>query len=176
MFLPKSLWTSALALGALVIPATAADNATPPTTPTPPPTITRTFLFPAAGLAASEMARVSVVNIAPASHTGTKASCTGEIGFTDATGAAVGKGTAFTNVGTSQIATGDLDGSTLTGSARNEFQGSVKLTINLGAGAPCSLLMTLEIFDKATAVTHSIVTAAVEEPVAIPGVGIGRAH
>jgi hypothetical protein len=100
------------------------------------------------------------VNIAATSPKGTKASCGGTISFTDATGAAIGRPTTFTNLGTGQIANGDLVGT----GARAEIQGSVQVTITLGSAAtPCSLLLTLETFDTASGATHAVVTAAVAE-------------
>ena len=153
----RSLWISAITLSALLVPASAQSNFTTPTTP---PTFTRTYYFPAVGLASTETARISAVNIAATSPNGTKASCGGSISFTDATGAAIGKPTAFTGLGTGQITSGDLVGS----GARAEIQGSVQVTITLGSAAtPCSLLLTLETFDTSTGVTHAVVTATVAE-------------
>ena len=156
----RSLLISAFTLSALVVPASAESNSTTPTTPTTPPTFTRTYFFPAVGLASTETARISAVNIAATSPKGPKASCGGTISFTDDTGAAIGKPTSFTNLGTGQIATGDLVGS----GARAEIQGSVQVTITLGPTAtPCSLLLTLETFDTTSGVTHAVVTAAVPQ-------------
>ena len=155
MTICRSLLISAVALSAFVVPASAESS---PTAPTTPPTFTRTYYFPPVGLAATETARISAVNIAPTSAKGTKASCGGTISFTDATGAAIGKSTAITNLGTGEIQSGDLVGS----GARAEVQGSVQVTITLGPTAtPCSLLLTLETFDTASGATHAVVTAAV---------------
>lgn len=160
----SNLWISAVALGTLTVPVFAADTPAPPTPPVTPPTFTRTFSFPAVGLASSESARVAAVNIAPASHKGTAASCSGNISFTDDKGTPAGKATAFTALGTGQIAHGDLPGST-GANVRNEFQGSVQVTIDPASGAPCSLLLTLEVFDTTTGVTHGLVTSAIEAPI-----------
>jgi len=153
----RSLCISAAAMGMLIVPAFAGSS----TTPTNPPqhTVTRTYYFPAVGVASSETLRISAVNIAGSTPKGTKASCSGSMSFTDATGAPTGKTTTFTNLGTGQIASGDLAGS----GPRAEVQGSVQVTITLGSSAPCSLLLTLESFDTATGVTHAVVTTAVAQ-------------
>src|ERR1700738_3017226 len=66
-------------------------------------TTTQTFLFPPVGLGSTETAQVNVVNIAPASSSGTAASCPGATSFANSTGALIGTATTFT-VGTGHIA------------------------------------------------------------------------
>jgi len=170
MALRNTLWITALALGGVVVPASASGGSTP-STPTPP-TVTRTFVFPPFGLANSstsvENARISVLNIAQTAHNGTKASCTGSISFANGTGTAVGKPVTFTNLPTGEIASGDVIGlSPGSSSIRNEFQGSVQVTMPLTSAAPCSLLLTLEVYDAQSGATHALVTTSVEEPLAI---------
>jgi hypothetical protein len=170
----SNLWISAAALGALTVPALAANNPAPPTPPAPP-AIMRTFVFPAVGLASSESARIAAVNIAPASHKGTAASCSGTISFTNASGAPVGKPAQF-SIGTGDIAYGDVLGlDPSSNSVRNEFQGSVQVTIDPASGAPCSLLLTLEVFDTATGVTHGLMTSAIDAPMNVePTAALGH--
>ena len=170
----SNLWISAVAAGALIVPASA-QNFEPEVQSTTPPTLTRTYMFPATGLAPTETARIAVVNIAPTSSKGTKASCTGSIQFHDATGAVIPAATtAFTNIGTGQIAKGDLPGIP-SGPVRAEVQGSVQLTVTPSAAAPCSLLITLEIFDTNTGVTHAVVTSATEQPLGLE-FALGHSH
>ena len=148
-----------------------------PTTPPPttPPTFTRTFLFPAVGLAATESARIAVVNIAQTSHKGTAALCNGSISFTDALGKPVGAVSPFKDLPTGQIAHGDVLGfSPSNSSVRNEYQGSVQVTVGPGASAPCSLLLTLEVFDTQTGVTRGLITSAIEEPLDVEPFSAGR--
>jgi hypothetical protein len=179
MPLRSSLWISAVAFGVLVASATAENNTTPPPPKTPPTPIVRTYDFPATGFApSSETVRVTVVNIAPHSHNGTAASCNGAILFSDASGKELGSPIAFAKLGTGQIATGDysVPPSGIPGLVlkRSELQGSVQVTIDPTAAAPCSLLLTLEVYDSTTYATHALVTAAVEEPIAVTPAGIGR--
>lgn len=177
MSLRNKLWISALAVGCAVVPASARDANNPPpttpstpttpTTPTTPPTFTRTYVFPATGFAvSSETVRISAVNIAQTSHNGTKASCSVTFGFNDSTGKALGNPTAQNTIGTGQIATADYavppPANQLGG--RSELQGFVQVSMTPSASAPCSLLLTLEVFDTATSATRSMITTAIEEP------------
>ncbi len=172
MSLRNTLWIAALAVGATAIPVFAAGSTSAPGTPA---TFVRTYVFPATGFApGSETVRISVVNIAATSHNGTKASCSGNIGFQDATGTSLGT-TPFTNVGTGQIAVGDYAiQSPVPLHGRSEIQGRVQVTLTAGSAAPCSLLLTLEVFDTASGVTHGLVTTAIEEPVAMEPSPAGR--
>ena len=147
-----------------------------PTTPPTTPTFTRTFLFPAVGLAATESARIAAVNIAQTSHKGTAALCTGSISFTDALGKPVGAVSPFKDLPTGQIAHGDVSGfnPSNSSSVRNEYQGSVQVTVGPGASAPCSLLLTLEVFDTQTGVTRGLITSAIEEPLEVEPISAGR--
>lgn len=169
MLLRSSLWISAVALGGLILPASAETDVALPAAPTPA-TITRTFLFPATGLAQTESARIDVVNIAPAAPNGTPASCSGTIAFTNDTGATVGTAVQFTSLGAHQIAHGDLLGFTPSdmNTKRHEYQGSVQITYSQKAWAPCSLLLTLTVFDTTTGETKGVVTAAIDAPVPMP--------
>ncbi|HLK49867.1 MAG TPA: hypothetical protein VKT49_17110 [Bryobacteraceae bacterium] len=169
------LWISAVAAG-LSVPASAGNNNVPAAPPLPAP-IVRTFLFPATGFSvASETVRITVVNVAPPAHNGTKASCTGNIGFAGTDGTALQNPIPFAANGTGAIATGDY---TPTGvvkllGGRGELQGSVQVAIDPKSPAPCSLLLTLEVFDSGTFVTHALVTTAIEEPAMIVPQGKGH--
>ena len=172
----RILWVSAVAMsGLMVLPSFATD--TPGPNVAAPPAYNLTFVFPATGFAPGyETVRITVVNIAPASH-GTPASCNGSIAFHDSNGGALGSATAITKLGTGQMMFGEyklIPPVPLPG--RAELQGSVQVAINPAAPAPCSLLLTLEVYETATGVTRAIVTAATEEPIASEPVGLGRGH
>ena len=165
------LWISVAAMG-LIVPASAENGKA-----NPPAPVVRTFLFPATGFSVtSETVRVTVVNIAPAAHNGTQANCTGNILFNDSTGTALQPATPFTAKGTGAIATVDL----VTPAAlkllpgRAETQAAVQLNIDPKSTAPCSLLLTLEVYDNGTFATHGLVTTAIEEPAAIGLAGLGH--
>jgi len=155
--------------------STNSGGTTPPTTTTPP-VFTRTFLFPAVGLAATESARIAAVNIAQTTHKGTAALCNGSISFTDALGKPVGAVSPIKDLPTGQIAHGDVSGfnGSNSSSLRNEYQGSVQVTVGPGASAPCSLLLTLEVFDTQTGVTRGLITSAIEEPLEVEPISAGR--
>jgi len=116
-------------------------------------TISRSFTFSPVGLASSETAQISVVNVAVATSGGTAASCTGTIAFLDANGAAIGAAAGFT-VASGKIASASLPFTKANASGRAEIRGVVSLTESTTAQAPCSLLVTLETFDTITGVTH----------------------
>jgi len=138
-------------------------------------TITRTFLFPAVGLGQTEFARIAVVNIAKATAKGTAAACTGSISFTNDQGSPVGAVTSFKNLATGHIAHGDVAGLTPSNpsSVRNEYQGSVEVTMTAGSSAPCSLLLTLEVYDM-TGPTRAVITSVIEEPLEVEPISAGR--
>ena len=164
------LWISVAAMG-LIMPASA-ENDRPASAAAAP--IVRTFLFPATGFSVtSETVRVTVVNIAPAAHNGTPANCTGNILFADSKGVALQKALPFTASGTGAIATVDLVTPAVLKllGGRGETQASVQVNIDPKSPAPCSLLLTLEVYgnDNAAA-THALITTAIEEPASL---GIG---
>ena len=172
------LWISAVAAG-LSVPASAGNSNTPNTLATPPAPapIVRTFLFPATGFSiGTETVRITVVNIALAAHNGTKASCTGNIGFAGPDGKPLQDAIPFTATGTGAIATGDYaaSGAVKLLGGRGELQGSVQVTIDPKSTAPCSLLLTLEVFDSSTFVTHALVTTAIDEPAVLVPQGKGH--
>jgi hypothetical protein len=185
MSLRSNLWIYAIALGGLVVAAPAENTSTTPPNKTPPAPIVRTYVFPAVGFApSSEIVRVTVVNIASKAHNGSDAACSGAILFSDATGKPLQAAVDFTKLGTGQIAAVDypapqnppppqIPGLVL---KRGELQGSVQVTIDPAAPAPCSLLLTLEVYDSTTYATHALVTAAVEESIAFTPAGIGRGN
>ena len=94
--------TLAIWLAASAGVQSAAAQSAAATTPTPI-SFTRSFTFPAVGLAGTETLEVTVANLvaAPTSSTAT-ASCTGTVSFSNASGAAIGAPAKFT-VGAGQI-------------------------------------------------------------------------
>ena len=106
MSLSNTLWISGVVMAGLVVPA-GAQNIEPMSNNTPP-TYTQTYLFPATGFGPTENIRITVVNVAPAAHNGTKASCSGSISFNDSTGKPIPLPPTTFNLGTGQIATADL--------------------------------------------------------------------
>ena len=116
-------------------------------------TVTRATMLPVFGLGSTETARVSVVNVAPASSSGTAASCTGSISFLNASGAAIGGPVSFT-AGSGQIVSASLPFSSagLSGT-RGEIRAAVTLTTST-ASAPCNLQVSVSTFDTSTGATH----------------------
>ena len=171
----RNLFCISVTVTGLIVPASA-DGVTTTTPPAAAP-IVRTFLFPATGFSvSSETVRVTVVNIAPAAHNGTPANCTGNVLFADSTGTALQPATPFTAKGTGAIATVDLvtpDVLKLLG-GRGETQASVQVNVDPKSGAPCSLVMTLEVYDTKSSTTNALVTTAIEKPAAIVHLGLGR--
>lgn len=168
MSLRSSLWIAAAAAGCMIAPA----SAQPPSGNQH--TYTQSYLFPAISLGTTETARISIVNIAPASKNGMQASCSGSILFTNLTGTQVGPAIPFKNVGTRQIFVGELPGASPSGppspTASNipgAIQGEVDVTINKAAYTPCSLLLTLETYDTSTGAAHAVLTVAVAAPEAV---------
>jgi hypothetical protein len=109
------------------------------------------FSFGPVGLAATETMQVNLLNTASASSSGTAASCTGTVTFTNAAGTAIGTATSYT------IAGGVIDTVSLpfaksgeTG-VRTEIVASVQPT---SSSAPCGLLISLETYDISSGVTH----------------------
>ncbi len=127
-----------------------------------PSTLTRDYVFPPLGLASSETASITVVNVATSSSTtGTTTaatpSCSGTISFANATGA-IGSPTSFT-VTAQQFATATLSFASagLTGD-RGEILGKVSLTT--AAHTPCSLMLSLETYDSTSGATHAVLSNA----------------
>jgi hypothetical protein len=120
--------------------------------------------FPPIGLAASETAQVNVVNTATQSIGGMTPSCTGTITFYNASGAIVGAATSFT-LGSGQISSATLPyASTGAAGSRMVFRVAIALTsvvaqfgIQSSGPPPCSLASSLETWDTATGVTHSLI-------------------
>jgi hypothetical protein len=119
-------------------------------------TVTRSFNFPAVGLASSETAQINVVNLANATPSGTAASCSGTITFYNSSGTAIGTATPFT------VTSGEISSATLPFSAlgasgnRQAIRGVVMLTVTRGSGVPCILQSSLETYDTVTGVTHLV--------------------
>jgi hypothetical protein len=127
------------------------------------PTLTRDYVFPPLGLASSETASITVVNVATASTatTGTTTaatpSCSGTISFANASGA-IGSPTSFT-VTAQQFATATLSFASagLTGD-RGEILGKISLTT--AAHTPCSLMFSLETYDSTSGATHAVLSSS----------------
>jgi len=136
-------------------------------------TITTNYVFPPVGLAPSETAAVSVVNIAPAPSSTTAAapSCTGTVTFANSAGAVIGKATAFT-VASGQIATVTVT-ATAAGitAARGEILASIQQTTTRPATAACSLVYSLQTYDTGSGVTHLFLgnASATTEPLTSTG-------
>lgn len=130
---------------------------------TTPFTLTRDYVFPPLGLASSETASITVVNVATAgtATTGTTTaatpSCSGTISFANANGA-IGSPTSFT-VTAQQFATVTLSFASagLTGD-RGEILGKISLTT--AAHTPCSLMFSLETYDSTSGATHAVLNSS----------------
>ena len=164
MFIQKLAVTFLLA-AALAASAFAQGSTTTTTT-------TQTFLFPPVGLGSTETAQVNVVNIAPASSSGTAASCTGSISFANSTGTVIGKATPFT-VGTGQVASVSLPfGTSGFSGTHGEFVATLTRTVTRPSTVPCSLVFSLETFATATGETHVVLTnSASDGPLGNGGFG-----
>ena len=81
MFLKRSVLALIAATAWLAASASAQTSST---------TFTRDFRFPPVGIASTETVQINVVNNATASSSGTAASCTGTITFTNASGTVIG--------------------------------------------------------------------------------------
>jgi hypothetical protein len=117
--------------------------------------------FPPVGLAAGETAQVNIVNTAFPSTGGTSPSCTGTITFYNASGSMIGTATSFT-VGSGQIFSATLPyASTGAAGSRTVFRAQIALApvtiASLQPPALCALSSSLETYDTATGVTHSLI-------------------
>jgi hypothetical protein len=118
-------------------------------TPTPRP-------LPPFGLGSTETARVDVMNVAAASSSGTAASCTGSIAFSNASGTQIGTATTYT-LGTNQISSASLPfASAGLTSPRGEITVLITPTVpsSSTSAPPCDLRATLSTFDSTTGATH----------------------
>ena len=179
MLLRRNFWISAVVIGTAGMSAWAEGNNNG-VKPAPAP-IVRTYVFPATGFALySEIVRVTAINIAPNGHNGTVASCNGTLLIHDGKGAVLASQD-IKGLLTGQIGVVDypdpnnppkpqIPGLMI----RSEVQGSVQVTIDPANMTPCSLLLTLEVYDSATKATHALVTAAAEQPLAVTPVAFGR--
>jgi hypothetical protein len=102
-----------------------------------------------AGLAATETAQIFVVNTAPASSSGTAASCAGSLSFTNAAGTAIGTAVSFT-LGTGQSSVATLPYAQAGQSGRAVISAHLTLTRTTGSNPPCSLRTLFETFDTTT--------------------------
>jgi hypothetical protein len=137
-------------------------------------TTTRHFIFPPVGLGSTETAQVNVANLATASSNSTAPSCTGSISFANASGAVIGKATAFT-VGSNQIVSVSLPfGTSGLAGTHGEVLASVSQTVTFPSSGQCSLVFSLETFATATGETHIVLTnAATSTPIVQDGRGRG---
>jgi hypothetical protein len=126
------------------------------TTGTKTTTITRNSVFPPVGVASDETIQVNVVNISPASSSGTAASCTGSITFTNAAGAVIGKAVPFTVTGSQLFSTSLPFGGLGATGTRAEVVASVQQTLTIPATAPCSLVFSLETYSTSNGETHMV--------------------
>jgi len=128
---------------------------------TAPVTYTRESLFPPVSLANGETAQVNVVNTAKAPTNGTAASCTGTISFSNSSGTATGNPVSFT------VAAGQIFSTTFPNNSatRTAILATVQQTLSLtpvasnNTTAPCSLVLSLEIFSATTHVVLGSSTA-----------------
>jgi hypothetical protein len=146
-FIASVFFTALSAFGQITIPAG-------PYAPPPP------SQFPPIGLAAGETAQVNVVNTAIPSIGGPAPSCTGTITFYNASGSIIGAATSFA-VGSGQIFSVTLPyASTGVSGARTIVRAQFAL-VGVVTGPqslpPCALASSLETYDTATGVTHSLI-------------------
>lgn len=181
-------WLSAVMMGALlIVPASAADKieVTPLAAALAPAPYKRTFMFPPTGIAnLTEAVRISVLNIAPNGQK--KASCHAVVVLKNSDGTMQLLQQEFKAIPSGQVAIADFNPqqNAIPGipaqNIRIEVQGSVELIIDPTNWAPCSLLLTLEVYDAPGSVTpyvtRALVTAAIEEPIAVGEPGFGRGH
>jgi len=131
-------------------------------------TVTRQFTTPPFGLGSTETVRISLVNVASNTSSGTAASCAGSVAFLNSTGATIGAATNFTAT-SGQIVTVSLPFAQSGGSGvRTEIRGEITQTIT--RDVPCLLQYSLETFDTGTGATHLYVTSST------PPQGVGFGH
>jgi len=74
----------------------------------------------------------------------------------------------FANLGTGQTQISVLQNAQSNPAPRTVIEGQVQLLLAPN-GPPCSMLLTLEIYDTASGASHSVVTTAVEQaPIGFP--------
>jgi hypothetical protein len=152
MFLKRSVLASLAATAFMAMSASAQTSTT---------TFTRNFRFPPVGIASTETMQINVLNSAAASSSGTAASCTGTITFTNAAGAVIGTAASFT-VASGQVFSASLPFSKAGASGtRAEIVGSVQLTVS--SSTPCALTNSLETFDTSSGVTHMFLGGSPEQ-------------
>jgi hypothetical protein len=124
-------------------------------------TNTREFDFPAIAFGSTETLEVNAVNVAANSSAGTAASCTGSIVFRNAAGTTIGTASPFT-LTTGQLATARLPFASATSSGgRVVVRPLVQLTVpTTTPRPPCSLQLSLEVFDSSTNASHVYVSGS----------------
>jgi len=123
--------------------------------------VTREYSFPPIGLGGTEAAEVIVANQATNATNGTAASCTGTVSFTNGSGAAISGASSPFTLTAGAISSVHITGTTAgaSGASRVYIIPAVQQTISTGGTrAPCSLVMTLEIYDATTGATHAVIT------------------
>jgi hypothetical protein len=120
-------------------------------------TITKNYVFPPVTLTSTETARVIVVNTAPpATGNNPAPSCTGTISFLLSSSATPPNPVGFT-LPSGQFAFVDLPFSKIgVSTPPGEVVGKVAQTVSVPSQAPCSLGMSLVVFDTTTGVGHLI--------------------
>ena len=126
---------------------------------TQPTTITRSIYFPPVTLATTETARIILVNTAPAATGNNPApSCTGTAQFFFAGPTNLPAPFTYT-LGSGQFASLDLTyAKTGATTAPAEVVGVVSQAITIGSAIPCSLNLSLVVFDTQTSVGHLILS------------------
>lgn len=137
---------------------------------TPATTISRPYVFPPVTLTSTETARVIVVNTAaPATGNNTAPSCTGSVTFLSS-GTTPTVGSLPFTLGAGKFGFFDLPYaksglSTIPGA----IVGQVSETFTLGqAQAPCSLGLSLVVFDTVTGVAHVVLGNASAQAIVSP--------
>lgn len=121
-------------------------------------TNTRTFSFHPVGLGSTETMQVNILNAASNSTSGTAASCTGNVSFLGATGAAIGTATNFTATA-GQVASVSLPFAR-TGISGNRGVVRAVIQFTFTSGVPCSPNYSLETFETSSGATHLSITGA----------------
>jgi hypothetical protein len=137
-------------------------------------TVTKNYAFPPVTLTSTETARVIVVNTAPpATGNNPAPSCTGSISFLLSSSTTPPTPTGFT-LAAGQFSFADLPFSKIgVSTPPGVVVGEVQQTVSVPSQAPCSLSMSLVVFDTTTGVGHLILGNASTQlgptPIAILG-------
>lgn len=133
----------------------------------------RNFTFPPVGLASSETAQLNVVNVASVANAAiAKPVCAGTVTFTNASGVVIGDPISFTTTGSQTFSTQLTFPKLASAGVRAEFVASILQNLAVPPSGFCSMAFSLETFDTATGVTHTVLgnSAAVGQVPLPPGV------